>query len=174
MRGGRALRSGEDDGERPPAGAGARRPVVTLGGLRGVRADASRGDGLDHPCDLAVEVAVTERVRLLRALQRHPAGDAATDADVGAGTEGEAPLRRTLADLYPDFFRRRETNKQDEAVANPVRDGSAKGAEKEYEERMQEIYAECRRVLKPDGVMTIMFTHKKAEAWDTLTRALIT
>lgn len=81
--------------------------------------------------------------------------------------------RRTLADLYP-FFRRREADKQNEAVANPVRDGSAKSARAEYENRMREIYAECRRVLTPDGIMTIMFTHKKAEAWDTLTRALIT
>ncbi|MGB9903850.1 MAG: DUF1156 domain-containing protein [Desulfotomaculales bacterium] len=81
--------------------------------------------------------------------------------------------RRTLHDLYPDIFRRRLTNKTDEAVANPARDGSAAGAAKEYERLMGEIFAECRRVLKDDGIMTIMFTHKTQEAWEALTRSLI-
>jgi len=81
--------------------------------------------------------------------------------------------RRTLHDLYPDLFRRRLTNKTDEAVANPARDGSAAGAAKEYERLMGEIFAECRRVLKDDGIMTIMFTHKTQDAWEALTRSLI-
>ncbi|WP_338824035.1 hypothetical protein MHOCP_21700 [Moorella humiferrea] len=81
--------------------------------------------------------------------------------------------RRTLHDLYPHLFRRRLTNKTDEAVANPARDGSAAGAAREYERLMGEIFAECRRVLKDDGIMTIMFTHKTQEAWEALTRSLI-
>lgn len=81
--------------------------------------------------------------------------------------------KRTFRDLYPDIFGRRLTNKNDEAVANPVRDGSAKEANEVYEKRMSEIFAECRRVMKYDGVLTMMFTHKKQEAWETLTRALI-
>ncbi|KKM12711.1 DNA methylase [Clostridiales bacterium PH28_bin88] len=81
--------------------------------------------------------------------------------------------RRTLHDLYPDLFRRRLTDKNDEAVANPARDGSAARAAKEYERLMGEIFAECRRVLKDDGIMTIMFTHKTQEAWEALTRSLI-
>lgn len=81
--------------------------------------------------------------------------------------------RRTLQDLYPDIFRRRLTNKTDEAVANPARDGSAARAAKEYERLMSEIFAECRRILKDGGIMTIMFTHKTQEAWEALTRSLI-
>lgn len=81
--------------------------------------------------------------------------------------------RRTLGDLYPEFFRRRLTNKKDEAVANPERDGSAAGAKAAYERLMGEIFAECRRVVRNDGVMTLMFTHKSQEAWETLTQALI-
>ena len=38
---------------------------------------------------------------------------------------------------------------------------------------MAAIFAECRRVLKPDGVMTLMFTHKATGAWDALTAGLI-
>jgi putative DNA methylase len=81
--------------------------------------------------------------------------------------------KRTFKTLYPDVFDRRLTNKSDEAVANPVRDGSAEKADRVYEKLMGEIFAECRRVLKDDGVMTMMFTHKTQEAWETLTRALI-
>jgi putative DNA methylase len=81
--------------------------------------------------------------------------------------------RRTLKDLYPEIYTRRFTNKTDEAVANPARDGSAAGAAREYERLMGEIFAECRRILKDKGIMTIMFTHKTQDAWETLTRSLI-
>ena len=41
-------------------------------------------------------------------------------------------------------------------------------ADADYEAKMTAIFAECDRVLRDDGVMTVMFTHKRAEAWDTL------
>jgi len=81
--------------------------------------------------------------------------------------------RRTLGDLYPDLFQRRLTNKQEEAVANPARDGSVKKATETYERMMREIFHECARVLKDDGILTIMFTHKTHDAWEALTRSLI-
>jgi len=81
--------------------------------------------------------------------------------------------RRTLADLYPSLFNRRLVNKTDEAVSNPARDGSARAAKANYEQKMQEIFTECHRVLKDDGVMTLMFTHKSQDAWEALTRSLI-
>jgi len=81
--------------------------------------------------------------------------------------------KRTLSNYYPDLFNRRLTNKTDEAVANPARDGGAQNANQVYEQRMSEIFAECRRVMKDDGLMVVMFTHKTQEAWETLTRALI-
>jgi len=81
--------------------------------------------------------------------------------------------RRTLRDLYPGLFDRRLTDKKSEAVANPARDGSAAAAKDEYERRMGEIFRECRRVLKDNGIFTLMFTHKTQDAWETLTRSLI-
>jgi adenine-specific DNA methylase len=81
--------------------------------------------------------------------------------------------KRTLGDLYPDLYTRRLVNKTDEAVANPARDGSAKAAKIEYKRMMQEIFVESRRVLKDDGLLTIMFTHKTQDAWEALTRSLI-
>ncbi|KVG64596.1 DUF1156 domain-containing protein [Burkholderia pseudomultivorans] len=81
--------------------------------------------------------------------------------------------KRTLKDVYPDLFTRRMTNKSDEAVANPARDGGKEAAKATYERMMADIFRECRRVLKDDGVMTLMFTHKEQDAWETLTRSLI-
>lgn len=81
--------------------------------------------------------------------------------------------KRTLHDLYPSLFSRRLTDKQSEAVANPVRDGDTKSSKAVYETMMAEIFTECRRVMKNDAIITIMFTHKSQDAWETLTRALI-
>lgn len=82
-------------------------------------------------------------------------------------------MKRGLRSLYPELFSRRVTNKSDEAVANPARDGSATAAKDVYERMMRDIFSECRRVLKPEGVLTLMFTHKEQDAWETLTRSLI-
>jgi hypothetical protein len=38
---------------------------------------------------------------------------------------------------------------------------------------MAEIFSESFRVLKKEGLLTIMFTHKTEEAWEALTRSLI-
>ena len=38
---------------------------------------------------------------------------------------------------------------------------------------MAAIFAECRRKLKPNGILTLMFTHNASGAWDALTKGLI-
>ena len=38
---------------------------------------------------------------------------------------------------------------------------------------MASIFTECRRTLKADGVMTLIFTHKATGAWDALTTGLM-
>jgi len=81
--------------------------------------------------------------------------------------------RRTLRDLYPGVYNRRLTDKKAEAVANPHRDGGPDEAKATYERMMGEIFRECRRTLKDDGLFTLMFNHKSQDAWETLTRSLI-
>ena len=86
-------------------------------------------------------------------------------------------LKRTAGRVFPELFRRRLTDKDSEAVANPTRFAGEKGARalagRDYGDRMARIFAECRRVLKPDGVMTLMFTHKATGAWDALAGGLM-
>ncbi len=87
-------------------------------------------------------------------------------------------LKRTAGHVFPELFRRQLTDKDNEAVANPSRFQGRKGAKalagRDYQERMAAIFKECRRVLKPDGIMTLMFTHKATGAWDALTTGLMT
>jgi len=92
-------------------------------------------------------------------------------------------LKRTAGLLYPEQFGGYLTDKDREAVANPAKfrdfskvkgsGGAKKRAARDYRERMQAIFAECRRVLKADGIMTLMFTHKATGAWDALAKGLV-
>jgi len=87
-------------------------------------------------------------------------------------------LKRSVGHLYPEFFTAELTNKDDEIVANPARFaafGKNKNelARQDYEHKMAAAFSEMHRVLKAEGVLTLMFTHKQVEAWDTLASALI-
>ncbi len=87
-------------------------------------------------------------------------------------------LKRSVGGLFPEFFRDELTNKDDEAVANPARFaalGSKKAdlAKADYERKMAAAFREMHRVLRDDGCLTVMFTHKQVAAWDTLASALI-
>jgi putative DNA methylase len=86
-------------------------------------------------------------------------------------------LKRTAGNVVPDLFKTVLTDKEHEAVANPARFKGSKGAtilaNRDYREKMAAIFAECRRVMKPSGIMTLMFTHKATGAWDALTKGLM-
>jgi putative DNA methylase len=86
-------------------------------------------------------------------------------------------LKRTAGHVVPELFTRQLTDKENEAVANAAKFAGQKGAKvlagRDYQERMKGIFAECRRVLKDDGIMTIMFTHKATGAWDALAMGLM-
>lgn len=86
--------------------------------------------------------------------------------------------KRTFGTLHPERFADELTNKDDEAVANVARflnagKRKAELATFDYQQKMQAIFAEAHRILVDDGVMVVWFTHKKAEAWDTLAAAMI-
>ncbi|MDE0674868.1 MAG: DUF1156 domain-containing protein [bacterium] len=88
-------------------------------------------------------------------------------------------LKRTAGHLYPQFFTTELAEKAIEAVANPARfaaldkKNSRRLAQADYQAKMTRIFAETHRVLSDDGVLTVMFNHKKTEAWDTLGQSLI-
>jgi putative DNA methylase len=85
-------------------------------------------------------------------------------------------LKRTAGLLYPGLFSSHLTDKDRKAVANPSKfvdqERSKDLARRDYQLRMAAIFKEQRRVLKPDGIMTVMFTHKATGAWDALAAGL--
>lgn len=88
-------------------------------------------------------------------------------------------LKRTAGNLYPRLFDLELSEKATEAVSNPARfaildkKNARKLARADYQAKMTRIFSEAHRVLVEGGMLTVMFNHKEAEAWDTLGRALI-
>ena len=90
-------------------------------------------------------------------------------------------LKRTAGYVFPEDFTEHLSEKDLEAIASPVRFKNSGATEKsarqkataDYEAKMEEIFTNCRRVIKPDGIMTVMFNHKSTAAWDALTVGLI-
>ena len=101
-------------------------------------------------------------------------------------------LKRTAGYvLNDDLFADHLTDKVNEAIASPARfkaqaeaanagrnNGRGKVtaaglATDDYQSKMDEIFRECRRVIKDDGIMVVMFTHRSNDAWSAMTIGLI-
>jgi adenine-specific DNA methylase len=86
--------------------------------------------------------------------------------------------KRTIGHLYPEWFKTELVEPDEEAVANPARFAALGGnkkklAEEDYQRKMAACFREMHRILRDDGVLTVMFTHKRVDAWDSLGSALI-
>jgi adenine-specific DNA methylase len=90
-------------------------------------------------------------------------------------------MKEYIGQVFDSLFNSSLTPKGEEAIANPSQftdvssDDISKAelARLDYEQKMADIFSELYRVLEPGGVMTVMFTHKETDAWDTLTKSLI-
>jgi putative DNA methylase len=90
-------------------------------------------------------------------------------------------LKRTQGHSHPEWFATKLCEYAEEAVVNISRfrrEGEATAvaklrARERYRQLMTATFKECWRVLDGAGVLTVMFTHKKQEAWEALFRALI-
>jgi len=101
-------------------------------------------------------------------------------------------LKRTAGYvLDDDLFTEHLTDKVNEAIASPARfkaQANAANAGRnrrgkrvsadslatdDYQTKMNEIFQECRRVIKPDGIMVVMFTHRSNDAWNAMSIGLI-
>ena len=82
-------------------------------------------------------------------------------------------LKRSVGYLYPELFATPLTPKSEEIVSNPVRQGGENNAKKFFENMITKAFQEINRVLKPDGVVCIVFAHKSTAAWETIINALL-
>jgi len=90
-------------------------------------------------------------------------------------------LKRTQGHRRPEWFSTYLCEHDQEAVVNVTRHtgpgkkttDARREAHEFYQQLMTDTFKECRRVLRDDGVLTVMFTHKKQEAWQALFSSLI-
>ena len=84
-------------------------------------------------------------------------------------------LRRTLYEVQPELFHTPLTPKDDECVQN-LPHAEVAHLQKDrafYENAMLRSLSEARRVLKPDGIGTVVFAHTDTDAWESLLNALV-
>lgn len=77
---------------------------------------------------------------------------------------------RLLQDIFPDLFDSTLVRKEEQAVANPSRQDDP---EEFYENKMKDIFNELKEILVEDGVLTLMFTDREVQAWNTISKAVI-
>lgn len=82
-------------------------------------------------------------------------------------------LKRSIGHLYPENFSSQLTPKKNEAIMEPSRHGGdKKKAAQAYEEMMHQAFCEASRVLKPGGMMVVVYAHKTTAGWSTLIDSL--
>jgi len=94
-------------------------------------------------------------------------------------------LKRCLGDIFPDIFSTPLTPKTDECIENEsLLRRTSKIEKKDYDtlsikdkkyfnDRLTTSFKEIRRVLKPEGIATIVYAHKTTEGWETVLNSLV-
>jgi len=82
-------------------------------------------------------------------------------------------LKRGLGDVIPEVLVTPLTPKSDEATALKHRhQGNAERADAHFKSKLAAVLAEAHRVLKLDGVISVMFAHQSTKAWTALVSAI--
>lgn len=93
-------------------------------------------------------------------------------------------LKRSIGDVYPELFMTPLTPKSKETIAElPLLRGMNKlealkkfsnlKTKKYFESMLKKAFQEIARVLKPEGIATIVYTHKSTSGWETLINSLL-
>jgi putative DNA methylase len=82
-------------------------------------------------------------------------------------------LKRSVGGVHSEHFATVLTPKKNEAIVAAYRHKSDKdAASRAYESLMAESLREAKRVLKSDGIMTVVYAHKTTLGWATLVDAM--
>ena len=82
-------------------------------------------------------------------------------------------LKRTVGQLYPGQFATQWTPKDDEIIQNRTNPRDPRYiSSAEFERRLSRAIAEMARVVKPDGLVSIIYAHTDVRAWERLLRSL--
>jgi putative DNA methylase len=79
--------------------------------------------------------------------------------------------RLLLQKIEPDIFEAPSTECDRELVASKYRNGTGQRAHRTYCEQLERAVAEAARVLKPQGVFCLLYSHSSLNGWDALVKA---
>jgi putative DNA methylase len=79
--------------------------------------------------------------------------------------------RLLLRGIVPHLFENSQTDFTRELVASKFRSGSAQAAHSDYCEQLTLAIAEAERVLRPDGVFSLVYSHSSLNGWEAIVKA---
>ena len=79
--------------------------------------------------------------------------------------------RLLLQRIDPELFKSESTDFSRDLVASTKRNGTAAKAHEVYCKQLQSAIREAARVLKPDGVLSFIYSHSSLNGWEALIRA---
>lgn len=83
-------------------------------------------------------------------------------------------LKRSLWDLHPDLFATEQVPKDEEIVVDRPHELSTSTKDISfYERELTKAFSECRRILRPEGIGTIVFASKTTASWEAVLGAVI-
>lgn len=82
-------------------------------------------------------------------------------------------LKRSIGDLYPELFATPLNPKSKEIVAYHHNNKGFGAGKKHFESMLKKAFQEVYRVLKPNGIVTIVYTHKSTSGWESLINSLL-
>lgn len=82
-------------------------------------------------------------------------------------------LKRSVGHIYPDLFSTPLTPKASEIVAYSLEKGGREGGRHFFEDNLKRAFQEMHRILKPEGIASIVYAHKSTEGWETVINALL-
>jgi len=82
-------------------------------------------------------------------------------------------LKRTLGDIYPDLFITPLTPKKEEIVSDLYRQGGKEKSKIFFEDNLKKSFKEIYRILKLNGITSIVYAHKSTAGWETLINSLL-
>lgn len=84
-------------------------------------------------------------------------------------------LKRILGDIYPELFSTPLTPKKEEITEMSGWDKSRYSYKDQnfFEKKIKDALDEIYRLLKPNGIATIVYAHKTTEGWETIINAII-
>lgn len=82
-------------------------------------------------------------------------------------------LKRSLGKFFPEVFKTPLTPKKEEVTSLKHRHDSEEKSKFHFESLLTESFREARRMIKDDGVVSIMFAHQSTEAWTAFVKAIL-